>query len=305
MKHRSLWPRLLLSWLLLGAPALAQDTTPGREQSCRDLLADLARPYLPDIKVDKVTAKANGGCLYAGLLSQLKWTRLSIESVDVDRIEPDPAGRDRPPLALRLSVSGLRISGAMQDDAAMSYMMQVTQAPLALSLDYERDIAKDVLKVNAFTFNTPHGALGLSTELTRFDPLMKTWSPNDLIMRTALKSLEFSLRDEEGEIQRLLALPIGYNLLRGSSDPAARMAELKQQGASWLRLTLGLMHVPKDTIEETIAALMELPKATKPFYLSIKLPEPVGVEDIFRVMVGGTTPGTLFPEGSIIATYGK
>jgi hypothetical protein len=83
------------------------------------------------------------------------------------------------------------------------------------------------------------------------------------------------------------------------------MAELKQQGASWLRLTLGLMRVPNDTIEETIAALMALPKATKPFYLSIKLPQPVGVEDIFRVMVGATTPGALFPEGSIIATYGK
>ncbi len=305
MTHRSLWPGLLVPWLLLTAPALAQDATPGTEQRCHDLLTDLTKSHLPDLKIDKVTAKANGGCLYAGLLAELKPMRLSIEGVDVDRIVSDPAGGDKPPFALRLSVTGLRISGVASNDAAMNYMMQITGSPMALSLDYERDSAKGLLKVNSFTFNTLHGALGLSAELTRFDPFMETWSPNDLIVRTALKSLEFSLRDEDGEIQRLLAIPVGYNLLRGSSDPAARMAELKQQGASWLRLTLGLMRVPNDTIEETIAALMALPKATKPFYLSIKLPQPVGVEDIFRVMVGATTPGALFPEGSIIATYGK
>ncbi|QEN89210.1 hypothetical protein FZC33_24155 [Labrys sp. KNU-23] len=305
MKQRPYWPILLASWLLFAVPAQAQEPPAAGEQRCRDFIANLAKLNVPIPKIDKVSAKSNGGCLYTGSALEQGHVRWSIDTIDLDRIEPDPAGADKMPFAMRISLNGIRVSGAVAGDPVFSYVQQLTAPPMALSLDYERDASKDALKVNALTFNTSHGALSLSAELARIEPMLKSWSPQDVIMRTALKSLEFNLHDEDGEIQRLVAMPLALTLLKGSSDPAARLAELKQQGATWMRLTLGLLGVPKESTEEAIAAMMELPKATKPFYLGIKLPQPVGVEDLFRAMVGGVSPGTLFPDGSITATYGK
>lgn len=304
-KKRPFWPVLVAPWLFLATPSLAQDTSAAGEQRCRDLIADLAKFDIPLPKVDKTAAKPNGGCLFSGAVFEQAPTRWSIETVDLDRIEPDPARADKLPLALRISLGGIRLSGVVPDDPAFSYIQQMTASPMALSLDYERDTAKDAFRLNAFTFNTQHGALSLSAELARVEPVLKSWSPQGAVTRAALKSLEFNLHDEDGEIQRMLAMPLGLALLKGSPDPAARIAELKQQSATWMRLTLGLLGVPRDSIEETIKAMMDLPKATKPFYLGIKLPQPVGMSDVFAAMMGGTSPGTLFPDGSITATYGK
>lgn len=304
MTHRSFWPGLLAAWLLLGGPALAQTAAPGTEQGCRDLLAAFSKAHSLSLTAEKVGAKGAKGCLFGNLRSEAKPTSFTIDTVDVDTIEPDPADSGKLPLSLRLTAAGMRLSGS-SGDVAQDYMLQLSSDPLAFSIDYELDTTSKTLKLTAFTFNTRHGALSASAEIARFDPTASEGQSKTIVTRTALKSLEFSLQDEEGEIQRLLLLPVGYTLLRGSADPAARLKQIKDQAAAWLRITLSLTNMPPAQVEDTIAALTDFPKATKPFYLSVKLPQPVGVDDVFRIMIGGATPGELFPDGWINLTYGK
>ncbi|WP_448954363.1 hypothetical protein [Labrys neptuniae] len=301
---RPLRTGLLLACLLVPATAVAQTAAPITEQGCRDLLAQLSKSYWRPLTAAKASTKGNGGCLYGDVRAEAEPKQVSIDTIDVDRIVPDPQGADRLPQALRLSVMGLRVTGG-SGDAAMDTMAKLSNEPFAFSIDYERDPAAKTLKLSALTFNTAHGALSLSGEIARLEPSPPNGPSREIVTRTALKSLEFSLLDEQGEVQRLLLLPLGYTLVRGSSDPAARLKQMQDQAAAWLRLTLSLINMPPAEIDSAIAALTDFPKATKALHLAIKLPEPVGVDDIFRVMIGGTTPQALFPDGWIELSYGK
>lgn len=299
---RSLIPLFFL--FLAVAPGSAEEPNSDPGGRCRALFDRLVAPILTvkEPRFASAAAKGADGCLFGNVTAQIGPSFLDIDAIDVDHAAFLTSKNLPMPKALRVSVTG--VTFGLKGNPVYNYILKASSYSPSLMINYKYDEATKALDLRDFSLEWGRGKLNVSGSVLGFVPGGSNALPGMTLFTLSLKSLKLTLSDPDSSIQRPFMQLVGFRFLEGSTDPAAKSAELRRQAADWLHTSLPPFNISKDSISALVDAIQAFPKAGKRFDVEINPPKPVGIADLAPVIRGDKPGKDLFPDGAVKVTYG-
>jgi hypothetical protein len=251
-------------------------------QRCRDLLPLIAAATPEAPVVDAVTPIGEAGCHYANLrISMGRYQAWTIGSLTIDRIDFKRFYADELPMTLAVRAEGILFTPPL-GSAATLYQMKLIQKPVEVALDYDYDVAADMLTLRDFTFRGEHiGHLTVTASLHGFNPdkiSSRSLPSEEILSDVALNALAVDF-DNQGMIEAYALLPTLTSLPNGDEDPEGAIAAAKTQAMAAL-VVLTAAGVPKDSVTALGRFIQAMPQPRGPFHLAIAPKPPLTVAEL-------------------------
>lgn len=291
--------------LLQSEPGFAEDPSSTPNMDCKSIFDRLVAPSL-ELKnaiAGTMSAKGSQGCRFENVVAPTASMDFTIDAIDIDRVAFSTL-EDLPiPETLRMSVTGIHVG--VRNNPVYSYIMRATSPAWSILIDYNYDSRNKAIELNELSMNLDRGKFIASGSATGFSPMKGNLFPGANLFTMSLKSAKVAITDPDSSLQKSIAFTLGFALLDGSQDPAAKDAELRKQAESWMRANLPIFNLPDSTISSLVTIMRDFPRAIQPLKVDIDLATPVSVADLLPVLQGQRLGKELLPDGSIKVTYGE